>query len=120
MADRLAEATGGQHHWNDPGMDDFETGWEELRPGLRVEVRTQASDKQPSDQWVWRRGTIRETPHENDRAIVVECDEPWHAKMDFYEGRGATVPVMMNTRRGIWSVIRTLSRSEMTGEATTQ
>jgi hypothetical protein len=96
--DRLAEATHGRCRWNDPGADALETGWENFSLGTRVEVRTEGN--------VWRRGTVVETPHENDRAITVECDEKWHDNMDFYRGRGATVMVYMNTFRGIRSNIR--------------
>ena len=96
--DRLAEATGGRLHWNDPGMDDFEKGWEDFPLGTRVEVRT-TND-------IWRKGTIVETIRENDRGISVECDEKWHDNMGFYGGRGATVMVYMNSRRGILSNLR--------------
>lgn len=98
IIDRLAEATGGRLHWNDPGMDDFEEGWEDFSLGTRVEVRAEDN--------VWRKGTVVETVRENDRGIVVECDEKWHDEMKFYEGRGAFVGVFMNTRRGILSNIR--------------
>lgn len=96
--DRLAEATGGRLHWEDPGMEDFEEGWEDFPIGTRVEVRTEGN--------VWRKGTVVETWRENDRGIVVKCDEKWHDDMEFYEGCGATVGVFMNTRRGILSNIR--------------
>lgn len=96
--DRLAEATGGRLHWNDPGMDDFEKGWEDFPLGTRVEVRT-TND-------IWRKGTIVETIRENDRGILVKCDDKWHNNMGFYGGRGATVMVYMNTRRGILSNLR--------------
>lgn len=96
--DRLAEATGGRLHWNDPGMDDFEKGWEDFPLGTRVEVRT-TND-------VFRKGTVVETICENDRGISVECDEKWHDNEKFCGGRGATVMVYMNTRRGILSNIR--------------
>jgi len=96
--DRLAEATGGRLHWYDPGMDDFEKGWEDFLLGTRVEVRT-TSD-------VWRKGTVVETIYENERSIMVECDEKWHDNIEFYGGRGATVIVLMNTRRDILSNIR--------------
>lgn len=96
--DRLAEATGGKLHWNDPGMDDFEKGWEEFPLGTRVEVRTTNN--------VWRKGTIVETIRENDRGISVECDEKWHNNEKFYGGRGATVMIYMNSRRGILSNLR--------------
>ncbi|MBI2196572.1 hypothetical protein HYU45_03065 [Candidatus Daviesbacteria bacterium] len=99
VEDPLAEATRGLHHWNDPGMDDFETGWEEFSPGMRVEVRTKKG---------WLPGTVKSTPVENDRAIEVECDEAYSDNKDFLGGKGATVPVIMNTRRGIWSNIRTI------------
>lgn len=100
-ADLLAEATGGRLRWNDPGMDDFETGWEDFPRGTRVEVRTTGN--------VWRKGTVVETVRENDRAISVECDEKWHNNLNFYKGRGATVMVFMNTRRGILSNIRRIN-----------
>ncbi len=93
--DRLAEATGGKLHWDDPGMDDLEKGWEDFPLGTRVLIRT-AND-------FWREGTVVETTNENDRAIVVECDKRWHDDLDFYEGRGASVMVFMNSRRGILS-----------------
>ncbi|MEK7520051.1 MAG: hypothetical protein AAB581_02305 [Patescibacteria group bacterium] len=96
--DRLAEATGGRLHWNDPGMDDFEKGWEDFPLGTRGEVRT-TND-------VWRKGTVVETIRENDRGISVECDDKWHKNLEFYGGRGASVMVYMNTRRGILSNIR--------------
>lgn len=96
--DRLAEATGGKLHWNDPGMDDFEKGWEDFPLGTRVEVRT-TND-------IWRKGTVVETIRENDRSISVECDEKWHDNEKFYGGHGATVMVYMNTRRGILSNLR--------------
>lgn len=106
--DRLAEATGGKFHWDDPGMDDFEKGWEDFPLGTRVEVRTKEN--------IWRKGTVVETMHQNDRAIVVECDEKYHDHLDFYDGRGATVMVYMNTRRGILSNIRRINepRREVT------
>ena len=96
--DRLAEATGGRLRWNDPDMDDFEKGWEDFPLGTRVEVRT-TND-------IWRKGTIVETIRENNREISVECDEKWHDDMGFYGGRGATVMVYMNSRRGILSNLR--------------
>lgn len=96
--DRLAEATGGRLHWDDPGMDDFEKGWEEFTLGTRVEVMTENN--------IWRKGTVVETINENDRGIHVECDDKWHDNLKFLGGRGATVMVYMNTRRGILSRIR--------------
>lgn len=96
--DRLAEATHGRLHWNDVGMDDLEKGWQDFSFGARVEVRI--------TNQVWRKGTVVETIRENDRGISVECDERWHDNMTFYEGRGATIPVYLNTRRGILSNIR--------------
>lgn len=96
--DRLAEATGGRLHWEDPGMDDFEKGWEDFPLDTRVEVRT-TND-------VWRKGTVVETIRENDRGISVECDEKWHDNLEFYGGHGASVIVYMNTRRGILSNLR--------------
>ncbi len=89
--DRLAEATGGRLHWNDPGMDDLEKGWEDFPLGTRVEIRTA--------NHVWREGTVVETVCENELAIFVKCDEKWHNNEEFYCGCGATVMVMMNTRR---------------------
>jgi len=96
--DRLAEATNGRDHLNDPGMDDYETGWEEFKLGTRVEVRTTGN--------TWRKGTVVETPEENGYAIVVKCDEKWHDKLQFYGGRGATVDLRRKTRGEILSNIR--------------
>ena len=104
IKDRLAEATFGKHHWNDPGMDKLDAewhGWNKFSLGTRVEVRTKGD--------VWRKGTIVETSNENDRAIYVMCDEKWHINLDFYRGRGACVPVYQNTRRGILSNIRKIN-----------
>ncbi len=98
--DRLAEATNGREHWDDPGTDALETGWEIFPKGTRVEVRTRGD--------VWRVGTVVETWGDNDRAIVVKCDERWHNNLDYYDGRGTTVMVYMNTYRGIRSNIRLL------------
>lgn len=97
VIDRLAEATNGRLHWNDPGMDELESGWEDFPLGTRVEVRTNN---------IWRKGTVVETVRENDRAIVIECDEKWHDNEKFYNGCGVTVMVYMNTRRGILSNLR--------------
>jgi hypothetical protein len=96
--DPLAAATGGKEHWDDPGADELETGWQEFTIGTRVEVRCM--------DLIWRKGTVIETPRENDRAIYVECDERYHDDLTFLNGRGATVPVFMNTYRGIRSNIR--------------
>lgn len=96
--DLLAQATNGRLRWDEPGMDDFEAGWEDFPLGVRVEVRTAGN--------IWRKGTVVETVRENDRAIAVKCDEKWHDNLKFYKGRGATVMVCMNTRRGILSSIR--------------
>lgn len=98
--DLLAEATGGREHWNDSGADALETGWEIFPKGTRVEVRTAGN--------VWRKGTVVETLDDNDRAIVVKCDERWHSRLDNYDGCGATVMVYMSTYRGIRSNIRLL------------
>ncbi len=87
--------------------DDFEAGWEEFAIGTRVEVLT-VSDGQYVENGVWRVGTVRATPEENDRAIEVECDEKWHNNLDFYKGHGATVGVYMRTRREITASIRLL------------
>lgn len=103
VEDPLADATFGKHHWNDWGMDDIETGWKEFSVGMRVEVRTRVG---------WRLGTVRSTPLENERAIEVECDQPYSGNKDFFNGKGATVPVMQNTRRGIWSNIRQVPPQE--------
>lgn len=96
--DPLAEATGGRLRWDDPGMDDYEQGWQEFPCGTRVEVRCKDG--------VWRKGLVYETHEDNDRAIVVVCDTQWHDNMGFYNGCGATVMVQQNTRRGILSNLR--------------
>ncbi|MBU0624721.1 hypothetical protein KKF05_00045 [Patescibacteria group bacterium] len=99
--DFLAEATDGREHWDDPGADALETGWEIFTKGTRVEVKTRDD--------IWRAGTVVETWDDNERAIVVECDERWHDNLDNYDGRGATIMVYMNTYRGIRSRIRLLN-----------
>jgi hypothetical protein len=81
-------------------MDEFEGGWREFPLGLRVEVRT-IDD-------IWRRGTVIETPLENERMIVVKCDEKYHDNLDFHEGCGAGVMVYTQTRRDILSMIRAI------------
>ena len=96
--DLLAEATGGKLHWNDPGMDAPEQGWEGFILGKRVEVRT------PDGGWV--KGKVVETPKENDRGIVVEADNVVSKDLDFHEGKGLSIPVYGNTKRGILSNIR--------------
>ncbi len=98
--DRLAEATNGKLHWNDPGMTDLEEGWEDFPIGTFVEVRT--------DDNIWRAGMVVETWEENDRGIEVRCNDKWHDNLEFYGGHGASVMVYMNTRRGILSNIRKL------------
>lgn len=98
VIDRLAEATGGKLHWNDPGMADFEQGWQDFPLGKRVEARTPKN--------TWAKGTVVETHLINDRAIVVEADEKVHDNLDYREGKGLTIMVYMNTRRGILSNIR--------------
>lgn len=100
--DPLAEATNGKHHWNDPGMDDFEKGYEDFLLGTRVEVKTEKE---------WLKGTVVETVKENDRGIVVKTDKKWHDNLDFYKGHGTTVMVYINTRRGILSRIRLIDES---------
>lgn len=98
--DLVAEATGGKHHSDDPGMDDLEKGWEDFPPGTRVEVRTEND--------VWRKGIVRES----GRVISVECDEKWHDNLKFYEGCGATIMVCMKTRRDILSNIRKIDEQK--------
>lgn len=102
--DRLAEATGGKLHWNDPGMDALEQGWQDFTLGKRVEVRTPDT--------TWAKGTVVETPHINDRAIVVEADERVHDNLEFHQGRDLTVMVYMNTKRGILSNIREIDEEQ--------
>lgn len=104
--DLLAEATFGRLHWNDPGMDKFEKGYEGFTKGMRVEIRTLTADGKNK----WLPGVVVETIQDNERAIVVVCDQPWHDNIDFYEGRGALITAMHNTRRGIFSNIRVLWR----------
>lgn len=99
--DRLAEATGGKLHWDDPGMDEFEEGWQDFTLGKRVEVRTPIN--------TWAKGTVVETPEINDRGIIVEADERIHDNFKFREGRGLSVMVYMNTKRGILSNIREIN-----------
>ena len=101
IRDLVAEATGGKLHRDDPGMDDFEEGWEDFPIGARVEVRTENN--------VWRKGAVVETYPMNERSIAVECDEKWHDDMEFYGGRGAAVPVFMCVRRNILANIRKIA-----------
>lgn len=97
--DLLSEATHGRLHWNDPGMDDLEKGWEDFPIGTRVEVRISIIPE------LWKKGTVVETWKENERGIVVICDEKWHENLEFYNGRGASVPVFMCSRRSIlWKI----------------
>jgi len=99
--DLLEEATGGLFRWDDEGMDDFEKGWEIFSKGNRVEVLTKNG---------WLMGTVRECMRENERVIVIECDVKYSNNEEYYGGRGATVMVYHNTRRGIWSVLRLVDR----------
>lgn len=102
--DPLAMATDGQYHWDDPGMDDYQRGWEAFARGQRVEVRTAMG---------WVSGTVRETPAENGSSIVVECTRIIDPRGNMYCGRGVMVMVTGNSRRVIWSVLRTLGRSRV-------
>ena len=99
--DRLVEAINGKYHRNDPGMDDYETGWEEFLLGTRVEVLKKK---------IWRKGTVIETPEGNGNAIIVKCDEKWHNNFQFYKGCGATVNVRRKTRGEILSKIRKIDK----------
>jgi len=96
--DLLAEATSGRLRWHDPGMSDFEKGWEDFLPGTRVEVRIAKN--------VWKKGVVVASFPKTERGIEVLCDDKWHTNEEFYGGRGATVRVQGNTRRGILSNLR--------------
>ena len=96
----LYEATDGHFWWNDPGMDDLEAGWEDFPVGTRVEVRTEGD--------IWRKGTVVESWETNERCHIVECDEAWHENAGFPDGQDCSLPVFMNSRRGILSMIRHL------------
>jgi len=96
----LFEATNGRFWWNDPGMDDLEAGWEDFPVGARVEVRTEGD--------VWRKGTVVESWETNERCHIIECDEAWHEDAGLLGGRGCSLPVFMNSRRSILSMIRRL------------
>lgn len=100
--DLVAEATNGKLHITDPGMDEWTGSYEEFPKGSRVEVRINA--EKPDTGWVG--GTVVEVPEDNDRAIVVLCDQKWHENMEHYEGRGATVMVAFMTRGRILSILR--------------
>lgn len=104
--DPLAMATDGQYHWDDPGMDDYQRGWEGFGRGQRVEVQTAMG---------WIAGTVRETPDDNSRGIVVECDEVIDPHGDMYHGHGVMIMVAGTYRRVLWSVLRTPGRSQRTG-----
>lgn len=95
--DWLREATGGNFFWTDPHMGDFEKGQDLFPRGQRIEVRTKKG---------WLPGSVVETVEDNDRAIAVTTDQPYSDNKDFYDGRGATVGVYMNSRRGIWGNLR--------------
>ena len=78
-------------------LNELEGSWEDFCQGDRVIVRT-VNKKLKS---VWRKGTVVEGMGQNERAIVVRCDERWHKHMDNYRGYGCTVMAYMNTRRRI-------------------
>jgi len=59
-------------------------------------------------------GTIRKTPLENGAGIVVECEEVIDPYGNMYGRRGVMIMVHGNTRRVIWSVLRTPRRAETT------
>jgi len=101
--DPLATATDGQYHWDDPGMDDDQRGWEGFGRGQRVEVQTAMG---------WIVGTVRETPDDNGCGIVVECDEVVDPHGDMYHGHGVMIMVAGTWRRVLWSVLRTHGRSQ--------
>jgi hypothetical protein len=96
--DSLAEATGGKLHWSDPGMDDYEQGYQDFTLGMRVEVRY--------SEEAWVKGTVVGTLDTNGRAIEVEADEKVYDNLDFNGGKGLTIAIVHNTRRGILSKIR--------------
>jgi len=77
---------------------ELEKGWEPFVKGARVEVRAKEGK--------WLPGTVLRGYEETERGIEVVCDERWHDHLDFHEGRGATVPVYMATKRSILSNIR--------------
>ncbi len=103
----LFEATLGKHKWNDPGMGDFERGWEPFVRGARVEVRTHGD--------IWRPGTVRKSYEDTERGIHVECDVEWSNNTEFYNRRGCIVMAYLNTRRGILSNIRMIDVTEQAG-----
>ena len=78
--------------------EELEKGWEPFVKGVRVEVRVKEGK--------WLPGTVLRGYEETERVIEVICDERWHDHLDFHEGRGATVPVYMATKRYILSNIR--------------
>ena len=70
-----------------------------------MEVRVQEDTLPPYGRWL--KGTVvREFSKDDERGIVVRCDERWHGDMSYYNGQGATIMVFHNTRRGILSRIR--------------
>lgn len=100
--DLLAEATNGKLHITDPGMDELGGGYEQFPKGSRVEVRINRDE--PYKGWVV--GTVVEVPEDNDRAIVVLCDQKWHDNMENYDGRGATIMVAFMIKAQILSMLR--------------
>jgi hypothetical protein len=97
--DLLAEATGGKLHWNDAGMDAKVTDGLGFALDMRVEVRTATG---------WHKGTVRRIPEGPFHEFIVECDEPQHRSLDFYNGKGVTISAIDNTVRGVLSNLRKL------------
>jgi len=83
---------------------DFEKGWEDFPRGTRVEVRTKGN--------IWRKGTVVDGYEaQSERGINILCDEKWHNSLNFYGGRGASIPVYLNTRPNITANIRLLNEA---------
>jgi hypothetical protein len=88
--------------------ENFEQGWEEFPRGTRVEVRIMGYLWRHGPYWL--KGTVVDGyEKESERGINILCDEKWHNSLDFYGGRGASIPVYMNIRPNITANIRLLN-----------
>lgn len=96
-SDQLAEATNGRLHWDDPGMDGEVVDGLGFELEMKVEVRTEQG---------WRTGVIKRIPVNGFHEFIIVCDKPYSGNRSFYDGRGATIPAIDNTVRGVLSNLR--------------
>ena len=78
-------------------LNDLEKGWEDFPFGTLVEVQT--------ENGVWKKGRVVETPKKKARAIIVKCYEKV-SRADFYDGYGFSIMVFQRTRGEILAKIR--------------